>query len=135
VRRRIGATHLGKAALFVALLLAGCDGGAFEAPPLDGRFEGAFVYAVDGAEYAEPWSVGLRERNGRIAGEGALGTTPVTVTGEHRHPDVTLHFTDASGDFAGVFSGLLVGGGAALEGTYTFSIIFVDAAVVLRRSR
>ncbi|WP_457654669.1 hypothetical protein [Rhodocaloribacter sp.] len=131
--RRIGAIM--GAVLFAVLLGAGCDGGALEAPPLDGRFEGAFVYAVDGAEFAEPWSVGLRENDGRIAGEGALGTTPVTVEGEHHHPDVTLHFTDVSGDFAGVFSGLLAADGTALEGTYTFSIIFVDAAVVLRRSR
>ena len=131
--RRIGA--ITGAVLLIAWLGAGCDGGAFEAPPLDGRFEGAFVYAVDGAEFAEPWSVGLRERNGRIAGEGALGTTPVTVEGEHHHPDVTLHFTDASGDFAGVFTGLFTSDGTALEGTYTLSILFVDAAVVLRRRR
>ncbi|GEM_PF-5478109 len=133
--KRIGARGIREAALFVALLLAGCDGGALEAPPVVGRFEGAFGYAVDGAEFSEPWSVRLHENDGRIAGAGALGTTPVTVAGEHRHPDVTLRFTDASGDFAGVFSGLLAADGAALEGTYTLSIIFVNAAVVLRRSR
>lgn len=132
MRRRIGG--LMGAALLAALLGAGCDGGAFEAPPLDGRFEGDFVYAVDVAEFAEPWFLGLDERDGRIAGEGALGTTPVAVEGEHRHPDVTLRFTDASGDFAGVFEGVFASDGAALEGTYTLSIFFVDAAVVLRRS-
>ena len=123
----------------VAGLLAGCDGTEVLAPVLEGRYEGIFTYQAEpgpfspGGEMAEPWVLTLEEKaGGEVAGTGSLGTLPVEIAGTYDHPDVTLTFTDALGNFTGRFTGRFEGG-QTLDGVYNYNLFFINQPVSLTR--
>ena len=113
-----------------------------EPPPvLQGRYEGTFTYVAEpgpfspGGPVSQPWTLSLEQAtDGTVSGSGSLGPVPVTVSGRHDHPDVTLEFTDDQNDFAGRFTGTLSDDGRVLEGVYTFRLFFVNIAVTLLKT-
>ena len=116
--------------LLFGILLAGCDSAEDSPPELQGRYDGTFTYTAPpgpfsgGGEVSESWVLMLEEKGGGdISGAGNLGDgMPVTVSGTHDHPDVTLEFTDGQNAFAGRFTGSLSDDERVLEGVYNFNL-------------
>ena len=70
-----------------------------------------------------------------VSGAGNLGDgMPVTVSGTHDHPDVTLEFTDGQNAFAGRFTGSLSDDERVLEGVYNFNLFFVNHPLTLTQA-
>ncbi len=128
--------------LLFGILLVGCDSAEDPPPELQGRYDGTFTYTAPpgpfsgGGEVSESWVLMLEEQaGGDISGAGNLGDDfPVTVTGTHDHPDVTLEFTDSQNAFAGRFTGRLSDDGRVLEGVYNFNLFFVNQPVTLAQT-
>ena len=132
-----------RAAVLIILLgiaTARCDSAEDPPPVLQGRFEGTFMYIAEpgpfspGGPVSQPWALTLQENTpGIVTGTGSLDRTPVTVTGTHDHPNVTLEFTDDQAAFAGRFTGTLSRDGRVLDGVYNFTFFFVNNPVMLVR--
>ncbi len=126
--------HTSLLALFLVLMLAGCDTGGDDPPTVQGRFEGTLAYSVLEEMFEETWLLNLTENaRSEVSGDGVLGVDVVTVSGMHDHPDVTLTFFDRFDAQTGIFTGTLSDDGRVLEGVFNFSIIFVDVPIALRR--
>ena len=126
--------------LICGVLLAGCDSAEEPPPVLQGRYDGTFTYIAEpgpffeGGPVSQPWTLSLEEgADGPVTGFGSFGPMPVSVSGRHDPPDVTLEFSDDQNDFAGRFTGTLSDDGRVLDGTYTFRLFFVNISVMLRR--
>ncbi len=128
--------------LLFGVVLVGCDSAEDASPTLAGRCEGTFTYTAPpgpfsgGGEVSESWALMLEEKGGGdISGVGDLGdSVPVTVSGTHDHPDVTLEFTDGQNAFAGRFTGSLSDDGRVLEGVYNFNLFFVNHPLTLTQA-
>lgn len=128
--------------LLCGILILGCDSAEDPAPELQGRYEGTFTYIAPpgpfspGGPVSEAWVLMLDENErGDVSGTGSLGDeTPVTVSGRHDHPNVTLDFTDNDGDAAGRFTGTISDDGRMLDGVYNVNIFFANNPVTLTRA-
>lgn len=128
--------------LLFGVLLLGCDSAEDSPPELQGRYAGTFTYIAPpgpfsgGGEVAEAWVLMLEEKGrGEVSGAGNLGENmPVTLSGTHNHPDVTLEFTDGQNAFAGRFTGSLSDDGRVLEGVYNFNLFFVNHPLTLTQA-
>ncbi len=124
--------HLTPLLLIVAASLA-CDGST-SIPEVSGDFSGNFVYTVNDQPFQEIWQVTLDEDSeGRVDGAGTQGSEQVDVEGRHDHPDVTLDFISRKEGFIGTLTGVLSDDGRMIEGTYNFSIVFVNIPLTLRK--
>ncbi len=128
--------------ILLGIASARCDSAEDPPPALQGRFEGTFTYIAEpgpfspGGPVSQPWVLTLQEdTRGGVTGTGRLDKTPITVTGTHDHPDVTLEFTDDQAAFAGRFTGTLSRDGRVLDGVYNFTFFFVNNPLTLSMIR